>query len=88
MKKSVLRRSLMVATALAALTLPAMAQAPIKSYTPVTQERLSNPEPQNWLMYRRTYDGQGFSPLKQITAANVKDLGPVWTFSTGLIECS
>ncbi len=91
MQRPETRRLLMIATSLAALALPplaapAMAQAPIKSYTPVTQDRLSNPEPQNWLMYRRTYDGQGYSPLKQVTAANVKDLVPVWTFSTGLIE--
>ena len=86
MQRQEIRRRLMVATALATLALPAFAQSPIKSYTPVTQDRLSNPEPQNWLMYRRTYDGQGYSPLKQITAANVKDLVPVWTFSTGLVE--
>ena len=29
------------------------------SYTPVTDERLRNPEPGNWLMYRGTYDGLG-----------------------------
>ena len=30
---------------------------------PVTDERLREPEPESWLMYRRTYDGLGFSPL-------------------------
>jgi alcohol dehydrogenase (cytochrome c) len=80
------RRALRYGVALAALALPALAQAQIQNYSDVTQERLSNPEPQNWLMYRRTYDGQGFSPLNQINAGNVKDLVPVWTFSTGLIE--
>ena len=55
-------------------------------YTPVTAERLRNPEPDNWLMYRRTYDGWGFSPLDQITTANVGRLKPVWTFSTGVRE--
>ena len=29
----------------------------------VTPERLANPEPQNWLMNHRTYDGQRFSLL-------------------------
>jgi alcohol dehydrogenase (cytochrome c) len=29
----------------------------------VTPERLANPEPGNWLMNHRTYDGQRFSPL-------------------------
>jgi alcohol dehydrogenase (cytochrome c) len=66
--------------------MPGMAAAEIKNYSPVSQERLTNPEPQNWLMYRRTYDGQGYSPLDQINASNVKNLTPVWTISTGVIE--
>ena len=37
----------------------------------------------DWLMVRRTYDGWGYSPLKQITPANVSRLQPVWTFATG-----
>jgi len=53
-------------------------------YSPVTDERLLDPEPQNWLMYKRTYDLQSFSPLDQINAENVADLEPVWTFSTGV----
>ena len=54
------------------------------AYTPVTTERLLSPEPHNWLMYRRTYNGWGYSPLDdQITRANVASLEPVWTFSTG-----
>ena len=36
--------------------------------------------------YRRTYDGQGYSPLDQINTSNVKSLTPVWTFSTGVVE--
>lgn len=55
-------------------------------YAPVTQQRLEHPEPGNWLLYRRTYDGHGFSPLTQINAANVQNLVPVWTFSTGVVE--
>jgi alcohol dehydrogenase (cytochrome c) len=58
----------------------------VQNYSPVTQQRLENPEPGNWLLYRRSYNGQGFSPLKQITAENVKSLVPVWTFSTGVNE--
>jgi len=52
-------------------------------YTSVTTERLLSPEPRNWLVYRRTYDGWGYSPLDRITPANVASLAPVWTFSTG-----
>jgi len=40
-------------------------------YPTVTDERLQHPEAGDWLMYRRTYDGWGFSPLKQITSSNI-----------------
>jgi len=59
---------------------------PIENYSPVTQARLENPEPGNWILYRRTYDGHGYSPLDQINTSNVKNLTPVWTFSTGVVE--
>ena len=55
-------------------------------YSPVTDARLVDPEPGNWLMYRRTYDSHGYSPLDQIDADNVHALKPLWTFSTGLRE--
>src|SRR6516165_234898 len=58
----------------------------ITNYSAVTAQRLANPEPGNWMLYRRTYDGQGYSPLDQINASNVKNLEPVWTFSTGVNE--
>jgi len=54
----------------------------LRDYQPVTAERLGNPEDGNWLSIRRTYDGWGYSPLEQITADNVKNLRPVWIFST------
>ena len=56
------------------------------AYTPVTAQRLENPEANNWLMYRRTYDSQGYSPLEQINAGNVDKLVPLWTISTGMEE--
>src|SRR5438445_7942636 len=62
------------------------AAGPIENYSPVTAQRLTNPEPGNWMLYRRTYDGQGYSPLDQIDTTNVTSLAPVWTFSTGVIE--
>src|SRR5262245_34396108 len=62
---------------------PAPIAPVLQSYQPVTAERLKNPEPANWLMIRRTYDGWGYSPLDQITTQNVSRLRPVWSFSTG-----
>ena len=58
----------------------------IDDYSPVSSQRLLNPEPENWLLYRRTYDGMGYSPLDQIDTDNVGDLVPVWTFATGITE--
>ncbi|MCC6710040.1 MAG: methanol/ethanol family PQQ-dependent dehydrogenase [Gammaproteobacteria bacterium] len=57
-----------------------------RPYSPVTDARLTAPEPGNWLMYRRTYDSWGYSPLKQIDTSNVAQLKPLWSFSTGVEE--
>jgi alcohol dehydrogenase (cytochrome c) len=51
---------------------------------PVTQSRLDDPEPENWLSYRGNYAGWGFSSLDQITVENVGRLTPVWSFATGV----
>lgn len=66
--------------------LPGSAAAEALDYSPVTDERLLTPEPENWLMYRATYDSWGYSRLDQITPRNVNKLVPVWTFSTGVDE--
>ena len=58
----------------------------LQKYAPVTAERLKKPEDGNWLLFRRTYDGWGYSPLEQITPDNVSRLQPVWSFATGQIE--
>jgi len=58
----------------------------IPDYSPVTAEDLINPDPADWPMYRRTYNGQGYSPLSRITKENVGNLVPAWSFSTGVKE--
>jgi alcohol dehydrogenase (cytochrome c) len=62
---------------------PPDASVVLRDYQPVTAERLKRPEPQSWLMVRRTYDGWGYSPLDQITRGNVDKLKLVWTVRTG-----
>jgi PQQ-dependent dehydrogenase (methanol/ethanol family) len=42
--------------------------------------------PNQWVMAGRTYDLQRYSPLTQITAANVKNLHAAWSFSTGTLR--
>ena len=40
------------------------------------------PSPDNdWLMWRRTYDAWGYSPLKQIDTGNVKNLTVAWSWA-------
>src|SRR4051812_29366955 len=58
----------------------------LQNYAPVTADRLRRPEDSNWLMFRRTYDGWGYSPLDRVTPANVTRLQPVWSFATGQVE--
>jgi alcohol dehydrogenase (cytochrome c) len=51
----------------------------------VTYERIvrARSEPQNWLTYYGTYDGQRYSPLDQINTETVKRLTPAWVFQAG-----
>jgi alcohol dehydrogenase (cytochrome c) len=60
---------------------PVVLPNPLDNITPVTDELLQNPPASDWLIWRRTYDDQGFSPLKQITKSNVGDLRVAWAWS-------
>ena len=57
-------------------------------FRPVTDAMLADPSPNDWLMWRRTLDGWGYSPLDQITRANVGTLRMTWTraLRTGSME--
>ena len=48
-------------------------------FTPVTDSMLQNPADGDWLMWRRTLDSWGYSPLDQVNRENVSDLRMVWT---------
>ena len=54
-----------------------------EEFVPVTDEMLQAPAPGDWLMWRRTLDGWGYSPLDQIDRGNVGDLRLVWTRALG-----
>ena len=49
------------------------------SFHPVTDAMLQDPAPKDWLMWRRTLDSWGYSPLDQVNRDNVKDLRMVWS---------
>ena len=46
---------------------------------PVTDAMLQDPDPDDWLMWRRTLDSWGYSPLDEIDRRNVDELRMVWT---------
>ncbi|WP_417581100.1 pyrroloquinoline quinone-dependent dehydrogenase [Pelagibacterium sp.] len=52
----------------------------IDNLTPVTDEMLIDPPDGDWLMWRRTYDGWGYSPLEEINRDNVGDLQLAWAW--------
>jgi PQQ-dependent dehydrogenase (methanol/ethanol family) len=64
-------------TVLSGQARPARAAAPT---WPVTAA------PGDWVLPTRDYAATRFSPLDQITAQNVHQLKPVWSFSTGLLR--
>lgn len=47
----------------------------------VSDADLANPAPDDWLQWRRTYDGHGFSPLTSINASNVGSLTVAWSLA-------
>jgi alcohol dehydrogenase (cytochrome c) len=53
----------------------------ITNFEPVTEQELLNPDDGDWLIYRRTYDSQGYSPLAQIDRNNVNDLRLAWVWA-------
>src|SRR5262249_30510879 len=57
-------------------------------FAQVANDRLLNAdrEPQNWLHYSGTYDGQRYSRLDQIAPANVKGLELKWVFQSRSLE--
>ena len=48
------------------------------NFTLVTEAMLDKPAPENWLTWRRSHQGLGYSPLNQITTENVGKLRIAW----------
>ena len=70
---------LLAALVLAAAGPVAAQDGPEADFVPVTDAMLQSPADGDWLMWRRTLDGWGYSPLDQIDRDNVADLRLVWT---------
>ncbi len=54
---------------------------PLDKIRPVTEAMLTRPDDGDWLLWRRTYEAFGFSPLKKINKTNVGELRVAWTWS-------
>lgn len=73
----------------AALVIPALvlmvvawsSQAQQPRFIPVTDAILQDPEPADWLRWRRDNGSSGFSPLDQVTRENVEGLRVAWTLA-------
>ena len=85
MRNSKLKQSVMAMFFLAVSGSLAYAQQPApaaaKTLSPVTEAMLRNPSPSDWLMWRRTYDGWGYSPLEEIKKTNVSRMQVAWTWA-------
>ena len=52
---------------------------PGRDFVPVTDAMLQEPDSADWLMWRRTLDSWGYSPLDAIDRENVNELRMVWS---------
>jgi PQQ-dependent dehydrogenase (methanol/ethanol family) len=73
------KSTLLASAAVLAMTSVAFAQA-TRSYKPVTDELLTKPPAEEWLMWRGNLGLHGYSALNQINKDNVKDLELAWAY--------
>lgn len=77
-----LKRWVLVAwIAMAFVPMTVSAQGQVEDFTPLTNEMLLDPDPADWVMWRRNYAAWGYSPLDQITTENVDDLELAWAWN-------
>ena len=64
---------------LSGLTAPGVRAQQSRRFAPVTDAMLKKPDASDWLMWRRTLDSWGYSPLNQVNRSNVAQMRMVWT---------
>ncbi len=74
-------RLLVVVGALALVLSGSAGTAQVGDFRAVTDAMLENPDPADWLHWRRTLDGWGYSPLDQITTENAHRLQLAWSWA-------
>ena len=55
--------------------------AQVRDFRPVTETMLRNPAAGDWLNWRRTDNGWGYSPLDQINRQNVQQMQLAWSWA-------
>src|SRR5690606_24963640 len=82
-----MRKTFTIAALAGALAAASAVAQPV-DFVPVTAEMLQNPDPADRLMWRRTLNHWGYSPLDQLDRSNVRGLQLVWTrpLATGVQE--
>jgi alcohol dehydrogenase (cytochrome c) len=78
MRLTSMKTATVCAGLLGALACTATSAQP-RNLRPVTDAMLANPDPADWLSWRRTRDHWGYSPLEQVNKRNVAQLRLVWT---------
>ena len=77
-------RPIRTAVACAVVPLALLAAVPAgaqdEPFSPVTDAVLQDPDPADWLNWRRTLDGWGYSPLDEIDSDNVGELRLAWSW--------
>lgn len=58
-----------------------VATGTVENFSPVTNEMLTNPSPNDWLMLRGNYQAWSYSELEQINSNNVGDLKLEWMWN-------
>ena len=56
-----------------------LAHGTVEDFRPVSDAMLEDPPDEDWLMFRRTYDGWAYSPLDQVNKDNVGELRLAWS---------
>ena len=75
--------SIFLTSVLCGISLYGLAQQDSSSirFDSISDAELVEPSDQDWLIWRRTYDAQGYSPLDQISKDNVGELEEAWRIS-------
>ena len=76
-------RALIFGLSIAMIACSLLAGAQVTDFKPVTDAVLQNPDPSDWINYRRTQNGWGYSPLNQINTGNVNQLQLAWSWTLG-----